>query len=87
MVEAKHSPEKLVQIYQTVPFRIYQTTSLQSQMTVTVSYPCGNFQFFYLVMIMAGAKVYEIGSVSWICGSQSYGRWCVWQAQEDEHQT
>ena len=59
MVESKCSPEMLVLIYQTVPFLIYQTTPLHIPYDNNCQLSMWKLHIFYLVMIMAGAEVYD----------------------------
>lgn len=60
MVEAKKcSLKMLVMIYQTVPFHIYQTTSPDVTGDNNCQLSMWGLEILYLVMIMAGAEVYD----------------------------
>ena len=59
MVEAKYSLKTLVMVSQTVPFHFYETTSLHITDDNNCHLSMWGLEIFYLVMIMAGAEVYD----------------------------
>ena len=59
MVEAKCSLKALVMVYQAAPFHVYQTMPLHITDDNNCQLPMWGLQRFYLVIIMAGAEVYD----------------------------